>query len=260
MKISIIKIGGNVIDYPEKLDHFLELFKSIPDQKVLIHGGGVMASRLSERLGILPNMIEGRRITDKETLEVVTMVYAGLANKQIVAKLQSHQVNAIGLSGADGDLIRAIKRPVTDIDYGYVGDVKQVNNQLLEILLNHNAVPVIPAITHDGQGQLLNTNADTIAAEVGIALAEHHEVSIYYCFDKKGVLQDVTDEDSFIPEITYTNYMTLKEENVIHSGMIPKLDNAFKAIAKGIQQVWLGRADDIAAATNGGKSGTFIRF
>lgn len=260
MKISIVKIGGNVIDYPDKLDHFLALFKSIPGQKILIHGGGIMASRLSERLGILPNMIEGRRITDEETLEVVTMVYAGLVNKQIVAKIQAHQVNAIGLSGADGNLIRADKRPVTDIDYGYVGDVKQVNHQLLEILLQHNAVPVIPAITHDGQGQLLNTNADTIAAEIGIALAERHDVSLYYCFDKKGVLQDVSDDTSFIPEITYTSYLNLKEDDVIHSGMIPKLDNAFKAIAKGIHQVWLGKADDIAIAANGGKSGTFIRF
>ncbi|KEO75862.1 acetylglutamate kinase [Anditalea andensis] len=260
MKISIIKIGGNVIDFPDKLDHFLSLFEEVPGQKVLVHGGGVLATRLSERLGITPNMVEGRRITDQETLEVVTMVYAGLVNKQIVAKLQSHHINAMGLSGADGNLIRAIKRPVGKIDYGYVGDVQDVNAPLLEILLEKNCVPVVPAITHDGSGQLLNTNADTIAAEIGIALAEKHEVSIFYCFDKKGVLKDISDEDSFIPEINFSSYEKLKEENVIHSGMIPKLDNAFKAISKGILQVWLGRADQVHEAIKEEKVGTFIRF
>jgi len=260
MNISIIKIGGNVIDFPDKLDHFLNLFKDIPGQKVLVHGGGVLASRLSERLGIPPNLIEGRRITDQETLEVVTMVYAGLVNKQIVAKLQHHQINAMGLSGADGNLIKADKRPVGKIDYGFVGDVKEVNAPLLEILLEKDCVPVVPAITHDGNGQLLNTNADTIAAELGISLAEKHEVSIYYCFDKKGVLKNISDEESFIPEINFSSYENLKSENVIHSGMIPKLDNAFKAISKGIQQVWLGRADHVTEAIKEGKPGTFIRF
>ena len=260
MKISIVKIGGNVIDFPDKLDEFLTLFEAIPDQKILVHGGGVMASRLSEKLGIEPNLVEGRRITDKETLEVVTMVYAGLVNKQIVAKLQSLNINAMGLSGADGNLIRAEKRPVKTIDYGFVGDIKEINTPLLEILLNRSCVPVIPAITHDGLGQLLNTNADTIAAELGIALADRHEVSLFYCFDKKGVLADINDEASAIAEINYLNYEALKEKNVIHSGMIPKLDNAFKAIAKGIQQVWLGKAEDVSQATNSGDSGTFIRF
>lgn len=249
-----------MIDFPEKLDEFLQLFKAISGQKLLVHGGGVLASRLSEKLGIVPNLVEGRRITDHETLDVVTMVYAGLVNKQIVAKLQSHQINAMGLSGADGNLIRADKRPTDKIDYGFVGDVKEINASLLENLLENNLVPVFPAITHDGHGQLLNTNADTIAAELGISLAVRHEVSIYYCFDKKGVLKDITDEDSFIPEINFTRYEALKEEQVIHSGMIPKLDNAFKAIAKGIQQVWLGRADQIAEAINEGNTGTFIRF
>ena len=260
MKISIIKIGGNVIDFPDKLDHFLQLFQEIPGQKVLVHGGGILASRLSEKLGIAPNLVEGRRITDKETLDVVTMVYAGLVNKQIVAKLQSHQINAMGLCGADGNLIRADKRPVGKIDYGFVGDVKEVNAPLLEILLEKNCVPVVPAITHDGKGQLLNTNADTIAAELGISLAEKHEVSLYYCFDKKGVLKDFSDDDSFIPEINFSSYENLKEVNVIHSGMIPKLDNAFKAIAKGIQQVWLGRADHVSEAIKNENTGTFIRF
>ena len=260
MKISIIKIGGNVIDFPDKLDQFLQLFAEIPGQKVLVHGGGILASRLSEKLGILPNMVEGRRITDHETLEVVTMVYAGLVNKQIVAKLQSHQINAMGLSGADGNLIRADKRPVSKIDYGFVGDVKEVNAPLLQVLLEGNYIPVVPAITHDGIRQLLNTNADTIAAELGISMAEKHDVSVYYCFDKKGVLKDLSDEDSFIPEINFSSYQTLKEENVIHSGMIPKLDNAFKAISKGIHQVWLGRADQVHEAVKEGKVGTFIRF
>jgi len=258
MKISIIKIGGNVIDFPEKLDEFLRLFSKFPGHKILVHGGGIMASRFGESLGVMPEMVDGRRITDKDTLDVVTMVYAGLINKQIVASLQALKVNAIGLTGADGNLIRSIKRPVKEIDYGFVGDIKEVNTKLIDHLLNGDLLPVINAITHDKKGQLLNTNADNIASALATSLASQHQVNLYFCFNKSGVLIDEKNENSIIPLINEDIYQELKSENVIHSGMIPKLDNAFEALMKGVNHVWIGKAENLLLAAKGKLSGTTI--
>jgi len=190
MKISIIKIGGNVIDYPEKLDEFLSIFAKVPGYKILVHGGGVMASRFGESMGIMPEMVDGRRITDKDTLDIVTMVYAGLISKSLVGKLQALKVNALGMSGADGNLIRSVKRPFIGIDYGYVGDIKEINSVLLQQLLQLGILPVVNAITHDKKGQLLNTNADSIASALATSLALQHHVDLYFCFNKPGVLVD----------------------------------------------------------------------
>lgn len=258
MTISIIKIGGNVIDHPEQLEAFLTLFAEFPGKKVLIHGGGVLASRLGESMGIVPQMKDGRRITDKETLQVVTMVYAGLINKQLVARLQGLDQNAIGFTGADGNLIRSEKRPVKDIDYGHVGDVKEVNSHLLELLLSEGIVPVVCAITHDKKGQLLNTNADTIASEIATSLSKKHSVNLYYCFDRPGVLLDITNDASLVPLINEEVFEELKREKVIHSGMIPKLDNAFAALYKGVSRVWLGLPENLLLAEKGKNAGTSI--
>lgn len=258
MKISIIKIGGNVIDFPEKLDEFLGQFSKFPGSKILVHGGGIMASRFGESLGVMPEMVDGRRITDKDTLDVVTMVYAGLINKNIVAKLQALRVNAIGMTGADGNIIRSVKRPVKGIDYGYVGDIVEVDIKLIKHLLSGDLVPVLSALTHDQQGQLLNTNADSIASALATSLAKEHEVNLYYCFNKSGVLLDEKNESSIIPLINEDIYEELRQENVIHSGMIPKLDNAFEALQKGVNHVWIGKAENLLLSTKGKLSGTII--
>ncbi|MCH7403215.1 acetylglutamate kinase [Belliella kenyensis] len=258
MKISIIKIGGNVIDFPEKLDEFLFLFSRFPGKKILIHGGGVLASKFGESMGVMPEMVDGRRITDKDTLDIVTMVYAGLINKQIVAKLQKLKQNALGMTGADGNLIQSKKRPVKKIDYGFVGDIKSVNTDLLESLLEKDIVPVICAITHDKKGQLLNTNADSISSEIAVAMSSKHTVNLYYCFNKAGVLIDEKNDESIIPLINEEIYRELKNEQVIHSGMIPKLDNAFAALHKGVNHVWIGKAENLLLAVKGKVSGTNI--
>ncbi len=258
MKISIIKIGGNVIDFPDKLDEFLALFSRFPGKKLLVHGGGIMASRFGESLGVMPEMVDGRRITDKDTLDVVTMVYAGLINKNIVAKLQALKVNAIGMTGADGNIIRSTKRPIKGIDYGFVGDIEKINTELIDQLLTVDLMPVINAITHDGKGQLLNTNADSIASALATSLAKDHQVNLYFCFNKSGVLIDEKNESSIIPLINEDIYQELKKENVIHSGMIPKLDNAFEALRKGVNNVWIGKAENLHLAAKGKLSGTII--
>ncbi|WP_339754814.1 acetylglutamate kinase [Algoriphagus aquimarinus] len=258
MKISIIKIGGNVIDFPEKLDEFLAIFAKFPGHKILVHGGGIMASRFGESLGVMPEMVDGRRITDQDTLDVVTMVYAGLINKNLVAKLQALKVNAIGMTGADGNIIRSIKRPVKDIDYGFVGDIQEVNTKLIDLLLSGNLLPVVNAITHDAKGQLLNTNADSIASALATSLAKEHQVNLYFCFNKSGVLIDEKNENSIIPLINEDIYAELRKENVIHSGMIPKLDNAFEALEKGVNHVWIGKAENLSLAAKGKLSGTTI--
>lgn len=258
MNISIIKIGGNVIDFPAKLDEFLFLFSRFPGKKILVHGGGIMATKFGESLGVMPEMVDGRRITDKETLDIVTMVYAGLINKQVVAKLQGLKQNAIGMTGADGNLIRSEKRPVKTIDYGFVGDIKEVNVDLINMLLENDITPVVCAITHDKKGQLLNTNADSIASELATNLSKHHKVNLYYCFDKSGVLIDEQNDNTIIPKINEDIYAELKKENVIHSGMIPKLDNAFAALNKGVNFVWIGKAENLLLASKGKLSGTTI--
>lgn len=247
-RLYVIKIGGNVIDNSENLYNFLNDFASLDGDKILIHGGGKIASDLSHTLGIEPKMVEGRRITDVETLRVVTMVYAGLINKNIVAQLQRFECNAIGLTGADANLIRATRRPVKDIDYGFVGDLNSdsVDSQKLSALLQTDVIPVFSAITHDGEGQLLNTNADTIASSIAVALASLYQVSLVYCFEKKGVLQDVNSDDSIIREISSSEFDNLKADNIIAGGMLPKLENAFKAINNGVTEVYVGKSDELS--------------
>jgi len=258
--LNVIKIGGNVIDNSENLHRFLKDFTALPGYKVLVHGGGKVATQLSETLGIEPKLVDGRRITDIETLRVVTMVYGGLINKNMVAQLQRYGCNAIGLTGADGDMIKAKKRPVKSIDYGFVGDLDKdsVNTQNLASLLEAGFTPVFCALTHDGEGQLLNTNADTIASALAVALAGDYYTSLIYCFEKKGVLKDINDESSLIKEINPAGYEELKLHQVIHSGMLPKLDNAFSAIACGVSGVVIGHSDDLSNLKNNIPFGTHL--
>ena len=258
--LNVIKIGGNVIDNSENLHRFLKDFTALPGYKVLVHGGGKVATQLSETLGIEPKLVDGRRITDIETLRVVTMVYGGLINKNMVAQLQRYGCNAIGLTGADGDMIKAKKRPVKSIDYGFVGDLDKnsVNTQNLASLLEAGFTPVFCALTHDGEGQLLNTNADTIASALAVALAGDYYTTLIYCFEKKGVLKDINDESSLIKEINPAGYEELKLHQVIHSGMLPKLDNAFSAIACGVSGVVIGHSDDLSNLKNNIPFGTHL--
>ena len=246
-ELHIIKIGGNVIDNSENLYHFLKDFTAIEGYKILVHGGGKVATQLSETLGIEAKLVDGRRITDIETLRVVTMVYGGLINKNIVAQLQRFGNNAIGLTGADGNFIRTKKRPVKAIDYGFVGDIdeKSIEPESISKLMEAGFTPVFCAITHDGEGQLLNTNADTIASALAVALSKLYETTLIYCFEKKGVLQDINDDDSIIRELDPERYEELKIKQIIHSGMLPKLDNAFTAIACGVKAVVIGRSDEL---------------
>jgi len=247
LPLHIIKIGGNVIDNSENLHHFLKDFTALDGYKILVHGGGKVATQLSETLGIEAKLVDGRRITDIETLRVVTMVYGGLINKNIVAQLQRFGNNAIGLTGADGNFIRTRKRPVKTIDYGFVGDIdaKSIDPENISKLLKAEFTPVFCAITHDGEGQLLNTNADTIASALAVALADLYETTLIYCFEKKGVLQNIDDEDSIIRELDPVRYEELKKKQIIHSGMLPKLDNAFTAIACGVKAVVIGKSDEL---------------
>ena len=242
-KLSLIKVGGKVVENPETLAKLLNDFKQIAGYKILVHGGGKLATELSQKMGIETKMVDGRRITDQETLNVVTMVYAGLVNKNIVAKLQALHINAMGLCGADFNFIRSIKRPVKDIDYGFVGDVQEVQGDVLADLIQQNIVPVVAPITHDRQGQLLNTNADTVANEVAKAMASHFDVHLYYCFEKPGVMMDPDDDNSLIREINRKEFEQYKEEGIIQGGMIPKLDNAFNALACGVKEVIITQAD-----------------
>ncbi|MFM1878561.1 MAG: hypothetical protein RLZZ241_1427 [Bacteroidota bacterium] len=239
-RVHIVKIGGGLLESPELLASFLPAFAALPGAKILIHGGGQRASQMSKKLGIEPKMQEGRRITDAQTLEVALMVYGGWANKTVVAHLQALNCPALGVSGADGDLIRAVKRPVDTIDFGFVGDVSQVNTKALTALIESGFVPVFCALSHDGQGQMLNTNADTIAAEVAIALSEVFETHLYYCFEKDGVLQDINDSESVIPHLNLELYAQLKQKGIIAAGMLPKLHNCFQALKRGVAKVFVG--------------------
>lgn len=247
-KLSVIKIGGNVIDNSEKLHQFLLDFTALPGDKILIHGGGKIATELGDSLGVTAKMVEGRRITDIDTLRIVTMVYAGLINKNMVAQLQAKGSNAIGLTGADGNVIRAVKRPVKEIDYGFVGDLDaaSVSSSALDSLLKAGLVPVLCAITHDGDSQLLNTNADTIASAVAVAMSGLYETSLIYCFEKRGVMKDVDDDDSLVQEIRMDEFEGLKAEGIVSGGMIPKLHNAFEAIKSGVSAVYIGKADELS--------------
>jgi len=238
--LSIIKIGGNIIDDATELSHFLADFSKIEGNKILVHGGGKSATKMAKSIGLVPQMIDGRRITDQPMLDVVVMIYAGEINKNIVAQLQANTTNAMGFSGADGNLIQSTKRNHPTIDYGFVGDVNEVNTPLLQTLISNGIVPVFCAITHDKKGQLLNTNADTIASELAIAASEVFEVTLNYCFEKAGVLTDIDDENSVIEKINSQLYTQLKQEGAIHSGMIPKLDNCFNSLSKGVQKIRIG--------------------
>ena len=253
-KLTVIKVGGKIVEEPETLSRLLADFSALPGYKVLVHGGGRSATKLAAELGIESRMVNGRRITDADMLKVVTMVYGGLVNKNIVAGLQAKGVNAMGLTGADMDVMRSVKRPVKDVDYGFVGDVKQVNADLLAGLIRHGVVPVMAPLTHDGEGHLLNTNADTIAGETAKALARHFEVTLVFCFEKKGVLRDADDDDSVIPVITPDLFRRYVDEGVIQGGMIPKLENSFSAVEAGVRQVII----TLATALDG-RSGTVIK-
>jgi acetylglutamate kinase len=250
--LHIIKIGGNVIDNSENLHRFLKDFTALDGVKILVHGGGKVATQVSESMGVEAHMVDGRRITDIETLRIVTMVYGGLVNKNIVAQLQRYGNNAIGLTGADGNFIRAKKRPVKTIDYGFVGDIDDtsINPANISKLLNAAFTPVFCALTHDGEGQLLNTNADTIASALAVALSPLFETTLVYCFEKKGVLQDINDDDSLIRDIDPERYEQLKKDQIIHSGMLPKMDNAFTAISCGVNAVIIGHSDDLGQLKN----------
>ena len=239
-KLSIIKIGGNVVNSPTEMDLFLKDFAALEGYKILVHGGGKIASEVTASMGLEPKMSGGRRITDEQTLDVVTMVYAGLLNKKIVSKLQGFDCNAIGLSGADGDSIRAHKRVVKDLDYGFAGDVDAVSSGMIESLLRSRLSPVFCAITHDKQGQLLNTNADTIASELAKGLSDDFEVELLYCFEKDGVLEDVENEDSVVEHIDARKYEQMKANGQIAEGMLPKLKNCFEALEKGVSRVVIG--------------------
>lgn len=244
-KLILIKVGGKIVEEEATLTQLLQDFSAIEGYKVLVHGGGRSATKLAARLGIENKMVNGRRITDAETLQVVTMVYGGLVNKNIVAGLQAVGVNALGLTGADMNLMRSDKRPVKDVDYGFVGDVKEVNADLLATLIRQGIVPVLAPLTHDKQGHMLNTNADTIAGEAAKALAKHFDVTLVFCFEKKGVLRDENDDDSVIPEIDREVFKKYVGQGIIQGGMIPKLENSFDAIDAGVKQVIITQASEI---------------
>ncbi len=253
-KLTIIKVGGKIVEEDATLYKLLDDFAAIQGYKLLVHGGGRSATKLAEKLGIESRMINGRRITDEETLKVVTMVYGGLVNKNIVAGLQARGVNALGLTGADMNVIRSRKRSVKEVNYGFVGDVEQINASFLAELIQKNVVPVMAPLTHDGKGSMLNTNADTIAGETAKALASFFDVTLIYCFEKKGVLRDENNDNSVIPQITPMEFKAYVEEGVIQGGMIPKLENAFDALNAGVCKVVITLFSEINE-----KSGTLIK-
>ena len=246
-EINVVKIGGNVIDDPSALNDFIGNFARLQGPKILVHGGGKEATRLSKALGIETVMIEGRRVTDRETIDVVTMTYAGLINKRVVALLQAAGCDALGFSGADGNLIKATKRAPNPIDYGYVGDINpaDVNDRLLKMLLESGITPVVCAICHDGNGMLLNCNADSVASAVAVGSSRIASSVLTYCFEKAGVLADVYDESSLIPLVTEENFDSLKADGTIAKGMIPKLHNALDAAGKGVTAVRICKADNL---------------
>jgi acetylglutamate kinase len=256
--LYIIKVGGNVIDNEEKLSSFLKSFAMIDGKKILVHGGGKLATKLADQLNIPQQMVDGRRITDAETLKVVTMVYAGYINKNIVVQLQALGCNAIGFTGADGNAIQAHKRINPTTNYGFVGDVDQMNSEFLNALLKQDLALVVAPITHNKQGQLLNTNADTIAQEISKSLSNEYEVTLIYSFERKGVLSNAEDESTLISSINPEYYSHLKSEQKIFAGMIPKLDNAFKALDGGVKKVIIGKADELDKLIAGASGTTII--
>ncbi|MDQ3392647.1 MAG: acetylglutamate kinase [Bacteroidota bacterium] len=250
-QINIIKIGGNVIDDEKNLHQFLQNLSKLNKKFILVHGGGKVATDLGRQMGIEPKMIDGRRITDAETLQLVIMVYGGLINKKLTAQLQSFGVNAIGMTGVDGNIISAVRRPLkNDIDYGFVGDIQHVAGEKLFNLLKLGFVPICAPLTHNGSGQILNTNADTIASAISVSLAGLTDVNLIYCFELKGVLSNFEDKNSVIPELDHQSYQDLKAQGIIAKGMIPKLDNSFDAIKAGVKKVVICQADDLLKIIN----------
>ncbi len=260
-QLFVIKIGGNVIDDEASLSAFLEELSAIKEKKILVHGGGKIATRIGDQLGIAAHYINGRRITDAATIDLVTMVYGGLVNKKMVAQLQAKGTNAIGLTGADANIIPAAKRPVKEIDYGFVGDVKEtaIATGTLAALLEQGLTPVFAPLTHDGNGQVLNTNADTIASALAVALSEKYQVRLLYCFEKKGVLENVADNSSLVTLITKEIYAYLLGHHKLFDGILPKIDNAFAAIDKGVQEVIIGDAKDLLLNVSERVAGTLIK-
>jgi acetylglutamate kinase len=252
-KLFVIKVGGNVIDDVDKLSSFLKDFSKIPDKRILVHGGGKIATSIGNKLGIVSKYIDGRRITDDETIDLVTMVYGGLVNKKIVAKLQSFNCNAIGITGADANLIPAKKREVTEIDYGWAGDIEsdKINPGTWKLFLENDLTPVVAPLTHDTKGKILNTNADTIASSIAVRLSDDFEVRLIFCFEKNGVLSDVNDENSVIANINPEKFASLKKTNKLFAGMLPKIDNSFDAINKGVKEVIIGNSSQISSLING---------
>lgn len=254
-KVTIVKVGGAVVEDNEQLAQLLTDFAAIPGKKVLVHGGGRRATKVAAALGIESKMVNGRRITDAQMLEVVTMVYGGLVNKNLVAKLQAKGVNALGLTGADMDVIHSHKRPVKDgVDFGYVGDVERANGKMLQTLIQEGITPVMAPLTHDGNGNILNTNADTIASETAKALAPYYDVTLIYSFEKKGVLTNPDDDNSVIPVITRSDFEKYQADGTIGGGMIPKIENALAAVDAGVKEVIITLATAID-----GKQGTVIK-
>ena len=253
-RITVVKIGGNVIDNPAALERFVERFAALPGAKILVHGGGKLATRLAERLELEVRMVDGRRITDKGTLDVVTMVYAGLVNKQLVASLQAAGCNALGLSGADGNAVTARRRAPGPVDFGFVGDIERVDSELLRRLLEAGIVPVFCAIMHDGRGSLLNCNADSVASAVALGAARIAPSDLVFCFEKRGVLRDPDNDASVIPEITAASFEELRRTGVVSRGMLPKIENALRAVADGVRSVVIKHADDLLS-----EQGTVIR-
>ena len=260
--LFIVKIGGNIIDDPAKLSTFLQELASVKSKKILIHGGGKIASQIGEKLGLESNYNSGRRITDDDTLDLVTMVYGGLINKKIVATLQSQKCNAIGVTGADANLIPAKKRVVKEIDFGWAGDIEAgaIESGNWQLFLHNNLVPVVAPLTHDGTGNILNTNADTIASNVAISLSELYEVVLIYCFEKNGVLENISDDHSVIAFIDQVKYELLLSEKKIAEGMLPKIHNALSAIDAGVKKIVIGNAEDLIEIVQGKNKGTtFIK-
>ncbi len=257
LSLTVVKIGGNIIDDEDRLEVFLAGFAALPGARILVHGGGKIATQLAEQLHVPQQILDGRRITDSETLRIAVMVYGGLVNKQIVAQLHALGCTALGVCGADGDLIRAHKRRHPSIDYGWVGDVDAVNTALLDRWIGQGLTPVVAPLSHDGAGQLLNTNADTIAQEIAQALSMAFSVNLIFGFEKSGVLLDIHDEKSRIPVLDAEKYRQLKSQQLITGGMIPKLDNAFAALRKGVSRVVIGQAEHLQALMEG-KNGTLI--
>jgi acetylglutamate kinase len=261
-KLYIIKIGGHVLDQQADLESFLDKFKAIDGLKILVHGGGSLATKIGHKLGMQPHYIDGRRITDDATIELVTMVYGGLINKKIVALLQARGCNAIGLTGADANMIPAVKRPTYEgVDFGWVGDIvaETIPASLIASFLEAGLTPVFASLTHDGNGQILNTNADTIAATLASALCGRFSVRLMYCFEKPGILEDMDADDSVISFMNQEAYCRLLQETKLSAGILPKLDNAFVARDAGVKEVWIGHAADILENVQGRSGGTWIQ-